>query len=305
MELLGYSHSNGNHNRILNATATKHGIRVPKMTSAARMNLRRDSQPFDLFDLSQPADAYLMGLLQTDGCHSGHPSGRGKITLELASRDLQILVDLQAILPCKSTIRSRERSTNFTDGFKSSGLTICSMEVRRELERLGLPAGRKSSTVAPPAADNLSTRDYVRGLYDGDGSIGFTGRGYPFISFVTKSEPLGRYVIDQIREVTGAVRTFTFNKRDAVANIMISSHAAVQFAEWMYYDGCLAIERKVSAAQAFREWVPTYSRTTKQAWTSDEDIVVLGNTNAEAANLLSRTHSSVSVRRWRLAKIAG
>lgn len=260
-----------------------------------------------MFDLRRPQDAYLFGLLQTDGTHSGSTDTKGRVSLELSIRDADILYALDRLLPCYSSVGTRRRKTNYSGDADSvtAILRFYDQGARRSLERLGLPAGPKAHTAVPPSED-LARSDYLRGLVDGDGSVGFTKRGYPYVSFVTASESLARYYEGALRDITGAVRRSNRNSRDGVFNIMVTNTPAFTMAGHLYYDSALALARKAEAARQIQEWVAPSRRydVARRAWTPDEDAVVLNHSNREAAYRLGRTVQSVNLRRWRLTSAA-
>ncbi|MGI5169397.1 hypothetical protein ACQEU3_34120 [Spirillospora sp. CA-253888] len=249
--------------------------------------------------------AYLFAFLQTGGSYSKGGKNKGKITVELSAVDLVILQQFQMIVPYKSSIRFRSRRTNFAEECASATWSLYSGAARHALEALGMPSGAKSATIRPPDAP-VSEQDYVRGLVDADGSVGFTARGYPFIGFTTLSPAMNAYFCDKACEVTGVRRTVNPNKRDGVYNPLLTSEPAVEFTRWLYYEGCLALERKRARAQEVAQWTRPEGmrrRATQKRWTPDEDAVVLGSTIKEAARLLGRTENSVNLRRWRLRQV--
>jgi len=259
-------------------------------------------------NLASPDDAYLMGLLQTDGSNHRGRGQKGAITIELSARDSGLLEQLQNVIPCYTSVRRRTRSTNFAAVHESATLTICDLATRRSLEAAGLPTGKKSKSVAPPSGP-LAARNYVRGLVDGDGSIGFTGQGYPFVSFTTASTALAQYYVARLRETTGAVRTARPNARDGVANVMVTCEPAAAWATWLYDGARLALDRKADSARAVAAWTrPEGMRARpahgKRPWTDEDDRLVLDEslTQRVIAMRLDRSVSSVSARRWRLRK---
>lgn len=153
-----------------------------------------------------------------------------------------------------------------------------------------------------PPVDDISAPDYVRGLVDGDGSVGFTDRGYPFVSFVSASESLARYFEQTVLEVAEVTRHSNPNTRDGVYNVMVCNEPAVRLSNWLYYPQALALNRKAEAAAEVSRWTPPSSRfgVTRKAWTPEQDAIVLAHSNPVAAELLSRTVQSVNLRRWRL-----
>lgn len=111
------------------------------------------------------------------------------------------------------------------------------------LLELGLPRGKKSAVIAPPA-EPFSHGDYLRGLLDADGSVGSAASGFPFLSIVTASMSIAGFVRDEILRTTGVQRTVRPNKRDGVVNLMIASDPAAVFARWLHQDACIALARK-------------------------------------------------------------
>ncbi|MFC5187410.1 LAGLIDADG family homing endonuclease [Actinomadura harenae] len=247
--------------------------------------------------------AYLLGFLQTDGTYMRNGPGKGRISIELAARDINILNAFQRLVPYPTSITMRSRTTNFSKGVYTSAVwSLGVAEARHALEALGLPPGRKSAIIKPPNRP-FSEPDYVRALIDADGSVGFTGKGLPFVSFTTASPQLIAYVCAKVFEVTGVRRTVRPNQRDSIYNLLLTCESAVRFAHWIYYEGCLALERKHLKAVEVIGWVrpPGMKRQTpRRSWTPREDRVALTLPIAEAARRLRRTESSVAVRRHRL-----
>ncbi len=243
----------------------------------------------------------MVGLFQTDGSHYGSTTAKGRLSIEISSRDAVVLTELQRHIPCHSFIGTRTRNTSFRDAHSSSFLHIYSQEARQDFERFGVPVGRKSDIVSSPTGA-FSRPDYLRGIIDGDGSVGFTAKGYPFISVVTASPKLAQHICNEIESVCRATRTAHPNKRDGVFNIMVTSGSAKLLAKWCYPPGCLSIPRKRDAARAIVCWTAPSSRfgCARKAWTPADDAVLLNLSNIEAAAALERTLKSVSVRRWRL-----
>ncbi|MFI6699158.1 hypothetical protein ACIBJC_09320 [Streptomyces sp. NPDC050509] len=254
-------------------------------------------------DLENPHYAYMFGFLQADG-HLAQGTGRkGSLTVEINARDIEILREFQRLTPHHSSINERTRSTNFAEKHHSATWTLCSLEARTVLHQLGLPYGRKSRTVAPPRVPFVR-RDYLRGVIDADGSVGFTGQGYPFVSLTTASTAVGAYLCRYVRQLTGAERIIKRNTRDGIYNVVYTKEAAVQLAAHLYYPGCLALERKQTAADSLAVWKrPADMKIAppRRRWKAQEDRVLLEAGNPEdAAQALGRTVASCALRLWRL-----
>ncbi len=253
--------------------------------------------------LTTPEHAYLFGFLQADGHLSQGTRNRGKARIELHARDAAILTSFKALLPTPSSVTFRERDTNFKKGSQSAIWTLCDQDLRASLHALGLPYGKKSEKVEPPRPP-FSEADYFRGFVDGDGSLGLTGAGFPFLSLATKSFALTQAFLGLVVRVTGKVKTSTPNTRDRMHNICVFKEDAQALARFLYYPGSLCLARKNRKAQQVLAWVrpATMAQVTweRRRWTSEEDQVVLGMSVLEAAKKLRRTEHSVRVRLSRL-----
>lgn len=252
--------------------------------------------------LLTPELSYITGFLQTDGSHSGDPERKGRISIEIAARDEAHLESIAGALPWGTSIRKRTRQTNFSTGeYSTTILNLFAQEARRFFAAAGVTPGRKSGTIGPPSAPFVGP-DYVRGIIDGDGSIGFTANRYPFVSVVTASERLATYLCEVIADVCAVRRTARRNTRDNVYNIMVTSVAAQALVAWCYYEGALALPRKAVAASEVSAWTPPSYRfgVTKRRWTTAEDVIVSNHSAVDAAQILDRTRQSVDMRRWRL-----
>jgi hypothetical protein len=255
------------------------------------------------FDLSDPASAYVFGFIQADGHHSAGKGRKGRISVEIKAEDVQLLRDMQPVLPWRTSITFRTRITNFSSSaYNTAVLGLCMLEGRARFLELGLPVGRKSAIIAPPT-EPFSHSDYLRGVIDADGSVGFTAKGWPFISLVTASPAIAEFTCAEILRITGAVRTARPNARDGVMNVMIASDPATKFARWLYEGACIGLERKREAALTIANWErPAGMRawSKRKRWTPAEDAVILRMSLEDAAKILGRTEKSVHMRRWRL-----
>ncbi|MFC7911624.1 LAGLIDADG family homing endonuclease [Streptomyces nigra] len=254
-------------------------------------------------DLTVPQYAYMFGFLQADGHLSGEPRRRGRLTVEIGARDIDLLREFQKLTPYNSSITERTRSTNFSAIHTSAVWCVCSLEARTKINQLGLPYGHKSRTITPPSVA-FSGRDYVRGVIDADGSVGCTSQGSPFVSLTTSSTAVATYVSSYVKDITGADRTLKRNRRDDVYNILYTKEAAQQLAAHIYYQGCLSLDRKRSAAHSLGRWTRPASmkhRPPRIQWTPEMDRILLAApTITHAAAELGYSSTPCRRRRWNL-----
>lgn len=261
------------------------------------------SSPTRFMDLRDPRYAYMFGFLQADGHLAQQSRQRGRLTLEVNVRDIHLLREFQQLTPFNSAITERVRATNFSASSHTATWAFCAQEARTIINELGLPYGRKSKTITPPRVD-FSRPDYLRGVIDADGSVGYTGQGLPFLSLTTASTAIGAYLCHYAKKITGAERTIKRNTRDAIYNVLYTKEAALQLAEHLYYPGCLGLDRKKAKADEIRGWVrPADMRIAppRRRWTAYEDQELLRLDDATTAGAtLGRTEQSCAMRLWRL-----
>ena len=258
-----------------------------------------------LLDPLRPEVAYLVGLAQTDGHLACNTQNRGRFSVELQAADDTLLKHLQEIVPVYSSISYRKRDTNFKKAYRSVVWTVCDLGFRTALNELGVPYGKKSRIVAPPSVP-FSERDYFRGVIDGDGSLGYTGNGFPFLSLTTKSPALAAGYSGFVHRVTGKERTTAPNARDGMYNIVVFKEDAQAMARALYTGATIALPRKAAAADEIADWIrPAEMRLVtweRRPWAAEEDEIVRSVPPAEAAAKLGRTEKAVYIRRHRLTR---
>ena len=255
-----------------------------------------------IIDFQNPDFSYFLGFIQADGCLSEDSRNRGRLTIELNEKDILLLEQFKSLLPCNSFLSTRKRDTNFTDDYKSATLKIYNKEFRDELISLGMIYGKKSDTAKVPTV-NFSQNDYFRGFIDGNGSLGLTGNGYPFLSLVTASDFMKDSFLSFLDSITGKKKIVSRNKRDGIYNIVVYKEDAQKVVDSLYYDKCMCLERKKEKAIEVTSWKrPDSMRKieNKRNWTKEEDDYILIHSILESKEHLKRSESSIKTRIWRL-----
>lgn len=249
--------------------------------------------------------AYFIGLAQSDGTLQEQDRNRGRFSIELKAEDEDLLNEVGSIFDCYSSITKRTRDTNFELNYESVILRLYDKSFRDEIKKY-VPVGKKSSDISEPAG--ISLRDYYRGIIDGDGSLGITGQGIPFISLVTASESLARSYETFIEKVTGLKKHTNRNKRDNVFNIMVTKEGAQKLIAYLYYDKCLGLKRKKEAAKQALAWKRPASmrrKPDKIIWTPIQDEFLITHTPEECRQMFHHLPASrIWYRRQKLLKKA-
>ena len=255
--------------------------------------------------LENPFYAYLFGFARTDGHLYEQSRNRGKLRIEIGEKDAEILERFQKLLPFNSSISRRVRTTNFGVNYESVIWTVCDKRFRDCLKDWGFPAGKKSEIIKPPCA-SYSPSDYFRGLLDGDGSIGLTAHGFPFVSLITSSPQIVGEYLNFIKRVTGKLKTSLPNSRDKIHNIAIYKEDAQALVKHIYYKNCLALPRKKRKAEEVLAWRrPSTMKKVpnRKLWTIEEDNYISVNLIEVSMKALERSRNSIEMRLWRLKKL--
>lgn len=209
-----------------------------------------------IFDLSISENSYIFGLFQTDGSMWRGSGQKGKFQIELSEKDKDILFKIKSLLNINFHIgyRERTRKTNFSNNSKTCILSICSLQFRNLIEQLGMPYGKKSYIITIPTLPYIE-KDYFRGIIDGDGSLGLTSNGFPFLSLCTDSENLAINYNLFLSKITGKIKKLNRNKRDRVYNICITKEDAQKVVSELYYKNCLCLDRKMKLAYDVLSWI--------------------------------------------------
>lgn len=111
--------------------------------------------------------AYIIGFLAADGNISKRDN---RIDLELASIDLEILEQIRLELELEREIKIY----NCANGYIKNKLYFYDAQIKKDLLEYGLcPNKTYSENYLPPYKLNKKYWiDYIRGLFDGDGSVG-------------------------------------------------------------------------------------------------------------------------------------
>lgn len=244
---------------------------------------------------------YFCGLVISDGHMRRNTRNRGSVSLELKDTDVALLEKLRREITVNSTLRERTRQSNFSDSFTSKILSVFTKEFRDYLEDLGVPYGKKTDVRVPLWA--RTNVNFWRGMVDGDGSIGMTGNGSPFVSFVTKSEDVATHYAFLIAKKTGRNVKIRRNKRDSIFNVCVYNEDAQKLVQWLGYSSDLSLTRKREKALEILTWKrPKGMRKASRhkLWTSEHDAYILSHSIQESVEKLGRTKQSISMRLWRI-----
>jgi len=122
--------------------------------------------------------AYVLGILYTDGClsmsiHHGKKVTRRTPIISLAQKERELVAKFLALMDCNAKIHHHKRRIY---GGRVCGavyyFSLACSAIYPDLLRLGLKS-TKSLDIAFPTIPNKYVRHFIRGCWDGDGSVYF------------------------------------------------------------------------------------------------------------------------------------
>lgn len=148
----------------------KHGIPRRDKSAARLLALKRGKfighryHQFnrEFFDSQSPEMAYMLGMVLADG----HVNKNG-LFFGFGNKSFDIACNI-----CELMESDQKPKWANNNGFPSWQLSYCSQGMTLRLKALGVPWGKKAKTIRVPLVPPELLRHFIRGFWDGDGSIG-------------------------------------------------------------------------------------------------------------------------------------
>lgn len=172
--------------------------------------------------------AYVLGWLYTDGnLHSG------RITLGLADKEplLKVLKLMESNAPI---FYSEEKKFNGVTSGAIYYFQISNIKIYNDLITLGLTP-KKSRTITFPKVPETYLRHFVRGCWDGDGSVYISNKNI-FAHYVTGSKLFIEILVKKLKSVGLPDRTIYQSKDTCCYYIRYSGKSCIKLFKF-FYDG--------------------------------------------------------------------
>lgn len=203
--------------------------------------------------------AYVLGFIAADG--NIYKNGNIHM-LHIACDDLDVIEKIKKTMRYDGPIYQKLRF----NGKISYNLRICDRIIFQDLQKLKITQ-RKSLTITPPDMSEYLIRHFVRGYFDGDGSVCLSNRNYPgrlVAMFYTASFSMGIFLYEVLKKELGDL--FKGNLAIKIAHqktkyytIALGHKAAQRLYNYMYKGAKgLYMERKYNK---FIEGMDYYARS--------------------------------------------
>lgn len=219
-----------------------------------------DEQYFHTIDSANKA--YWLGFLAADGCiHRTKNTRQDMIIIVLEDNDTELLEKLNQCLHCNKPLRHFTK----TNGKSYVRFEISSNVMSNDLAQYGIIPQKTYRYIFPDNIDKKYYRDFIRGFFDGDGTISKNIEQNTLyktnIGFAGYAKNLKR--IQEVLQEQGIPSTFTEDKReygseDTFGFLALTSKIdKVKFLHYIYDDSQIYLQRKYLLAQRFIELVST------------------------------------------------
>ena len=210
-------------------------------TNLDYINKNFNHSAFD--DFSNEHASYFYGLLLADGCLSKDLS---RLSIQVKSTDSELLEKLKEFLnsDCNINAYSKfDRRTNKT--YHSSNFSIGSKNIIEKFMQMGYSPKKSLKEVAPPSILSNS-RDFWRGMIDGDGHISKTRALVNLCG--------SRNIISKFKEVVEGLLPISLKRNiyirdNGLCSIDYTGEDAVSILKWLYKDSVVFLSRKKEAAR--------------------------------------------------------
>lgn len=207
-------------------------------TRGSILGLKRYVDPFPFFETWTEESAYVVGFWAADGWASKR--GPESIRIGFVQKDPDIIYKIAEVVG---------GSTNVV--LKGSGMYQCYFHSVKTYEWLceifGHDVCQKSHTLQWPKIPDKYIRHFLRGAYDGDGSLMWRKDNLWETSYTTSSKEFIYALAENIYRLTGITIGVGLNKMDAYHARCVGIKA-ICLIDWLYRDNNIALERKEQRA---------------------------------------------------------
>lgn len=184
------------------------------------------------FSIQNEHMAYIMGFLAADGNVSKKDN---RIQSQLSTKDKDQLELLH------NKIGGCEVYYYQSNGYECCGWHCFSAQIKKDLSTYGIVPHKTGKLFIPKDLDKKYWKDFIRGYFDGDGSIYEDANGMRLT--ITSAN---REILDDINSFlkeNGIKPSNLYNDHNN-KDIRFRTQAAIDIYNLLYYPGCLCLKRK-------------------------------------------------------------
>ena len=193
---------------------------------------------------------YFLGFFAADGCNF---KKQNEVKIKLQKGDLELLEKFKKLLESDRPIYEvYDKPNGSRKGSYSSNFRLTSKYFCSRLEELGLPERKTYCLHFPDYIPEKYLRDYVRRIFDGDGSITINRVGKERGASDIAGHPCFLKELKTVIENTLSINIVFYQISETCAHLKINRQEDIKlFMDWMYKESSLYLERKFQIYQEF------------------------------------------------------
>lgn len=203
----------------------------------------------DFFKIWNEDMAYVLGFVTADGC----VSDRNVLIIGIHQNDIEILEYIKRVMKSDNPIGLSDRRNRLMAVLNMTSSRICG-----DLLTLNIGPRKTYDVVAPPFIPDNMVSHYIRGLFDGDGSIYLSNRHKQLIAEVTIATASPMYARQISRLLTdNDINNHVYEKLDGrdkhvpIYKVSMGGKDVIDFSEFIYRDAQFYLKRKYDKFQQF------------------------------------------------------
>ena len=218
---------------------------IPR-TGISRRKYRINENFFDKIDNQDKA--YILGFLYADGCNY---KPKQTVSMSLQEEDFDILEKIRVCMGNEHPLEYIDYSNKHDFGYTYKNqyrMLIFSKHMCDSLDNIGMTPN-KSLTLEFPMIDKELYRHFIRGYFDGDGSVyqSFVNENNKPVTLTITStllflEKIKQIISDELGIYAGIYDASNHNGITKV--LSMSTEASNIFLDWLYLDANLYMQRK-------------------------------------------------------------
>ena len=176
--------------------------------------------------------AYILGFLAADGNVSAKDN---RIQSQLSKKDIDHLEKIH------QEIGGSEVYTYFSNGYECCGWHCFSAQIKKDLATYGIIPHKTGKIRIPQKLEKEYWKDFIRGFFDGDGSIFKDEQGIR-LSITSANKEILEDINTFLKE--NEIKPSKIYKDHNNVCIKFRNQASIDIYNLLYYDNCLCLDRK-------------------------------------------------------------
>lgn len=276
---------------VIKRVLIENGVKLRSRTNSRIGSHALDVDYFKVIDTEEKA--YWLGYLAADGCIY-----KNGTKTSLTSKDLDIINKFKKAINSEHKISNGEYFDKRTDKiYKRYTIQICSKNFTEHIQNAGVTYQKSDKLEFPKISEDLY-RHFVRGLFDGDGSIYSRIINKPIrinlISTLELINFLQEYLLTNFNIEIKKIRKVTENKSNVYKMFLYAD--SDKFLDWLYSNSMIYLDRKYNLYMEYKNYINEFGKPDGKRKVLQLDLsnnpIKIWNSITEAKNSCNANHIS-------------